>query len=99
MTKQVAPVVVKHDEGEVLVDGVPRHFPPKQYEILRTLVDAGGKIVTREFLLKKMYGKSGEETDSRSVDQQICRMRRVLGKKVAVYLKTVGGRGYKWTVK
>lgn len=89
-------VVINHDEGEVLVLGIPKHFPPKQYQLLRTVVSQNGKIVSREALIDIMYPDT-DSVDHRSVDQQVCRIRKTLGKRVASYLKTVGGRGYRWS--
>ncbi len=94
------PVVINHDEGEVLVFGEPVHFAPSQYKLLLALVSANGKIVSRESLLKILYPEDpkGYEHDLRVVDQGVHKSRELLGK-AAKYMVTVTTRGYKWDTK
>lgn len=95
----VEPVRVDHDRGEVRVFGKPVRVAPNQYKIIRALVSADGKIVSRETLLKSMRsGGSSLDADVRAVDQGVCKTRRLLGR-AAKYLVTVSGRGYRWSVK
>lgn len=93
-----SPVVVKHDEGEVLVYGEPVHFSPSQYAVVRALVSAKGKIVSREVLMREVYGNDEQdEHDVRVVDQVVHHVRELLGK-ASECLVTVTDRGYKWKV-
>lgn len=99
MKKQ--PVVINHDEGEVYVLKKSVHLSPSQYEVLRALVGAKGKIITRETLLETVYGKKSSvknEIDLRAVDQTICRLRGLLGV-ASKCLRTVSKRGYRWDAK
>ena len=98
LTKLVAPVVINHDEGEILVNGSPVHFTPSQYKILRAIVNAGGKIVTRSKLMAEVYGRNAIEHDVRTVDQSVCRTRQLL-RSASKHLVTVSNRGYRWSVR
>ncbi|RAL24153.1 response regulator transcription factor [Thermoflavimicrobium daqui] len=63
----------------------------KEFEILSTLIENQGKVVTREILLDKVWGFDFYG-DSRVVDTHIKNLRKKL--KVP-YIKTVKGMGYK----
>jgi DNA-binding response OmpR family regulator len=49
-----------------------------EFDLLKGLVDAGGKIVSREDLLR-LISRHPDETDLRSVDALVSRLRRKLG--------------------
>lgn len=91
-------IVVNHDKGEILILGKPIHFTPSQYKIIQTLVHAQGKIVSRNSLIKIIYGDKKLEHDARTIDQSVCRIRTLfkpipgLNKSI---LKTITGRGYR----
>lgn len=91
------PVVIEHETGEVQVYGKPVHLAPAQYNILKTLVDAGGKIVTRKTLLDRIYSCDSKDLkiSERVVDQGVYRVRSSIGK-ASKFLVTVSQRGYRW---
>lgn len=95
--KNPVPVVIKHEEGEVLVFGKSKYVAPASYKILKALVGARGKIVTRKALLDTIYNHDSAElkVNVRTVDQGIYRIRQVLGK-ASKLIVTVNQRGYKW---
>lgn len=96
---RTGPVTIDHDRGEVLVFGKPAQVAPSQYKVLRALIDADGKILSRATLLKVIYnGESDSHQDSRSVDQCVHRIRDTIGK-ASVHLKTVCNRGYRWALR
>ena len=81
------------DDAELSVSryGETHAFTKSEYAILRSLVDAGGKTVTREKLMQDIMGYSNYLTD-RTIDTHVKNIRRKLGDDV---VETVRGTGYK----
>lgn len=74
------------DEKEVIL-------APKEFTILKILMDNCGKIVSRESILIRIWGYDYEGND-RVVDNHIKKLRKSLGE-ASVQLKTLIKRGYK----
>src|SRR5438093_3974726 len=77
--------------GDVVVDtgsrlvtrrGVPCALTPKAYELLLALVRRGGAVVTRNELLKEVWGYSAFVT-TRTVDSHVAELRRKIEKDAA----------------
>ena len=68
---------------------------PTEFDLLEILAGRLGHTVSREELLKKIWGMSGGDT--RTVDVHISRLRRKLddGRKPFLTAQTLRGRGYK----
>lgn len=67
----------------------------KEFEFLKCLVVAKGKVLTRDQLLEKVWGYDGSmEIDTRTIDQHIARLREKLGSESGriVTVKNVGYR-------
>ena len=89
--------------GELAVN-YPRHeariaervldLSPKEFEILYLLVKKSGRVMTRQFLMERIWGRPYENT-SRVVDTHIKNLRKNL-RKMQDCLVTVEGLGYKW---
>lgn len=82
-------VSINLDRRTVFVDGREVTLQPKQYEVLRILADAGGKVLSREEIGRKVWGE--HLFDSRAVDQHIARLRAKVG---AQAVRTVTNAGY-----
>ena len=67
---------------------------PKEFEILYLLVKKSGRVMTRQFLMERIWGRSYTNT-SRVIDTHIKNIRKRLGK-MQECLLTVEGLGYKW---
>jgi two-component system alkaline phosphatase synthesis response regulator PhoP len=64
----------------VLVAGEALPLTPKEFDLLRALVDARGRVLSREFLLDRVWGYSrAGEIESRTVDVHVRRLRVKLG--------------------
>ena len=65
----------------------------KEFELLKVLVLSRGKVLTRDFLLDRIWGYeySGE---TRTVDVHIRHLRQKLGEEP--YIETVRGVGYRF---
>ena len=64
----------------VSVGGEPLALTPKEFDLLRALVEARGRVLSREFLLDRVWGYSrASEIESRTVDVHVRRLRVKLG--------------------
>jgi DNA-binding response OmpR family regulator len=80
---------------EVIVDGKQLDLTYKEYELLRHLITAPGRVFTRSQLLKNVWGYDYIE-GARTVDVHIRRLRSKLGNKYATLIETVRHVGYRF---
>lgn len=78
----------------VTVDGETPELTLKEFELLCTLFDNAGRVLSRDQLLTSVWGYD-YYGDERTVDSHIARLRTKLGDYGASHLKTVYGMGYK----
>jgi phosphate regulon transcriptional regulator PhoB len=79
----------------VLVDGAPVSLTRKEFDLLRALVEARGRVLSREFLLDHVWGYTAAgEVESRTVDVHVRRLRQKLGPE-GQRISTVTGVGYR----
>ncbi|MFA6028921.1 MAG: response regulator transcription factor [Elusimicrobiota bacterium] len=84
------------ERHELRVDGEPVSVTPKEFEFLKLLVEADGKVLTRDDLLERIWGYDRSmDIDTRTVDQHIARLRRKLGAEGERIL-TVTNVGYRF---
>ena len=77
------------------VDGAPVGLTPKEFDLLRALAEAGGRVLAREFLLDRVWGyATAGELESRTVDVHVRRLRVKLGDE-GRRIVTVKGVGYR----
>ncbi len=68
----------------------------RDVEVLRTLAGARDRAISRDELLRVVWGIDPRGTDSRAVDMQIMRLRETLGEVGAgALVETVRGKGYR----
>lgn len=80
----------------VAVHGVPVALTPREFELLHTLMGAGGRVLGREYLLEHVWGYArAGEIESRTVDVHVRRLRAKLGEEGA-RIVTVKGVGYRF---
>ena len=82
--------------GTVTADGQRIDLPPKEFALLRALMERKKRVLTRDELLDLAWGWDYDGTD-RVIDGHIKKLRRALGKH-ADCIKTVVKRGYKLEV-
>ena len=80
-------------KGAVYVEGRELELPPKEYALLKLLMENAGKIVSRETILTKIWGYDFSGND-RVVDNHIKKLRQALGNG-AEQIKTVIKSGYR----
>ncbi len=80
----------------VTVDGAPVSLTPREFDLLRALLEAGGRVLSREHLLGRVWGYArADEIESRTVDVHVRRLRAKLGSE-GRRLTTVKGVGYRF---
>lgn len=80
----------------VTVKGQPVMLTAKEFGLLRMLLNAKGRVLTREMLREVVWERDNEhQYNSRTVDVHIGRLRRKLGL-AGRYVVTVRGLGYRF---
>ena len=82
--------------GTVMADGQPVVLPPKEFALLRALMERKNRVLTRDELLNLAWGWDFDGTD-RVVDSHIKKLRKALGTHAGC-IKTVVKQGYKLEV-
>jgi len=68
------------ERHEVTVKGKAVRLAPKEFALLLLLVEADGKVLSRDRLLELIWGHDKSmDIDTRTVDQHVARLRRKLG--------------------
>ena len=68
---------------------------PKEFDLLQTLMESAGRVLSREQLLARVWGYAhAEEIESRTVDVHVRRLRAKLGDEGRL-IATVTGVGYR----
>jgi DNA-binding response OmpR family regulator len=99
-----APLSTLHGGGLVLdaarhtvsVAGAPVVLTPKEFDLLQALMEAAGRVLSREWLLDRVWGYTrAGEIESRTVDVHVRRLRAKLGEE-GRRIATVKGIGYRF---
>lgn len=69
------------------------HLGPTEFRLLRMLMETPGKVFSREYLLKNVWGEN-IYVESRTVDVHIRRLRKSLNEFGPDYIRTVRATGY-----
>ena len=77
------------------VDKRPLVLTAKEFDLLYVLMKNAGRILTREFLLERIWGYA-VDVSTRTVDVHIRRLRKKMGVKNAQLIQTFRGVGYKF---
>jgi two-component system response regulator RegX3 len=83
---------------EVSVGGTLVAFPPKEFELLETLLRRKGRLLTRDFLIEEVWGPD-YFGDTKTLDVHVKRLRRKIERDPhhPDNLLTVRGLGYKFS--
>jgi DNA-binding response OmpR family regulator len=81
----------------VFHDGRSEELSEREGELLRYLIDSQGRIVTREEILRHLWGLDPDRTETRTIDMHVMHLRAKLGDKDQTLLATVRGKGYRFT--
>jgi DNA-binding response OmpR family regulator len=89
-------LVIDRGRHVVSLHGEPLSLTAKEFDLLEALVEASGRLLTREQLLNRVWGHArADELESRTVDVHVHRLRAKLGDEGG-RLVTVKGVGYRF---
>ena len=77
-------------------DGRSEDLSEREASLLRYLVDSCGRLVTREEILRNLWGLDPDRTETRTIDMHVMHLRAKLGDKDQPILQTVPGKGYRF---
>lgn len=77
-------------------DGRSEDLSEREAQLLRYLIDSGGRIVTREEILRNLWNLDPDRTETRTIDMHVMHVRAKLGDKDQRILTTVRGKGYRY---
>lgn len=90
---QVGDVVLDEEQFIVTVNGKPIDLTATEFKLLKILMERKGRVQTRENLLANVWNYE-TDTETRTIDTHIRRLREKLGKASAM-VETVRGVGYR----
>ncbi len=90
----IGPLLIDKDQYIVEVDGERKTLPKKEFELLYYFASNPGKVISRDTLLKDIWGTDVFVVD-RTIDVHIRKIREKLGE-FADIIETVKGVGYKF---
>lgn len=92
-----ADLTVDLERHEVRRDGRLITLTAIEFRLLAALIEAGGRVLTRDHLLDALYGHAEGDVLDRSVDVYVARLREKLGDDAdhPRYVATVRGVGYR----
>lgn len=90
---RVGPLTIDSASRLVTLAGLPVELTRREYDLLRLLAAAPGRVFTKQDLLREIWG-APHGSSTRRLDTQVARLRRRLGDHRAL-LVTVWGVGYR----
>lgn len=95
-TLSLGPISLDRERQEVTVDGEAIKLTAKDFQLTRYMMEHVGKLVSRDQLLKTIWGIN-ETVNTRTVDVHMSRIRRKLGIKpdMGYRIKTIYQYGYR----
>jgi DNA-binding response OmpR family regulator len=90
----VGDLVIDEDSYQVRLRGQPLDLTYKEFELLKALASAPGRVFTRDLLLDEVWG-TDYYGGARTVDVHVRRLRAKLGPEYESMIGTVRGVGYK----
>lgn len=90
-------LTIDQDRYGVVRGGQPIPLTPAEFRLLAALVEADGRVLSRELLLSALYGQSEGEALDRTIDVHIGRLPEKLGDDAdrPRYIATVRSAGYR----
>ncbi|MGJ8675922.1 MAG: response regulator transcription factor [Akkermansiaceae bacterium] len=77
-------------------DGRKETLSERETELLRYLMDTQGRVVSKEEILRHVWGIDSQRTETRTIDMHIMHLRTKLGDKDQSLIATIRGKGYRW---
>ncbi len=77
-------------------DGRTEDLSEREADLLRYLIDSQGRIVSREEILRHLWGLDPDRTETRTIDMHVMHLRTKLRDKDQRMVATVRGKGYQF---
>jgi len=92
----VGPISLDAARHAVSVNGQAIVLTPKEFDLLQALLESAGRVLTREYLLNRVWGYAHADLiESRTVDVHVRRLRAKLGD-AGNRITTVKSVGYRF---
>src|SRR5262249_28249444 len=93
---EFAPFLIDNRKHVLLRDGAPVSLTPKAFETLLALIEAGGQVVEKDELMRRIWPDTVVEENN--LAQCVSAVRKALGEdpREHRYVVTVPGRGYRF---
>jgi len=92
------PVTLDPERHAVTLGGKALQLTPKEFDLLQALLEAAGRVLSREYLLNHVWGYArADEIESRTVDVHVRRLRAKLGD-AGNRIATIKSVGYRFEV-
>jgi DNA-binding response OmpR family regulator len=89
-------VVDFKEQKLIFNDGRSEKISERESDLLKYLIGAQGRIVSREEILQQVWGLDPDRTETRTIDMHMMNLRSKLGDKDQVILASVRGKGYRF---
>jgi phosphate regulon transcriptional regulator PhoB len=94
----VGPVTLDPERHVVTLGDRALQLTPKEFDLLQALLEAAGRVLSREYLLNHVWGYArADEIESRTVDVHVRRLRAKLGD-AGSRIATIKSVGYRFEV-
>ncbi len=94
----VGPVTLDQERHRVTLGDRALQLTPKEFDLLQALLEAAGRVLSREYLLNHVWGYArADEIESRTVDVHVRRLRAKLGD-AGSRIATIKSVGYRFEV-
>lgn len=93
---KIGDMAIDFSKIRVTIKGKPAELTSKEFELLKTLIRAKGRVLSRDYLLDSIWGlDQAMEIETRTVDVHIRTLRKKL-KGESVHIVTVKNYGYRF---
>ncbi|MCD8482326.1 MAG: winged helix-turn-helix domain-containing protein [Verrucomicrobia bacterium] len=90
---EVSGIILDEDMHSVTVNGEPIDLTATEFKLLKLLMERKGRVQTRDNLLVNVWNYD-TDTETRTIDTHVRRLREKLGDKARL-VETVRGVGYR----
>jgi DNA-binding response OmpR family regulator len=95
---QIAGVEINLTERKIkFPNGTLTELSEKESTLLRYLIEAGGRILTRHEILRHVWNLDADKVETRTIDMHMANLRAKLGNDLSQHLVTERGKGYRFT--
>lgn len=96
-THHILGATIDLNENKILLaDGSGENLSDKESLLLRYLIAANGRTVTRAEILRQVWNLDPERIETRTIDMHMAHLRSKLGEKIAACIVTERGKGYRF---